>query len=255
MSDVAGSHALNAKTQRWFALSGLAALPVMFAGLLLARVWPPQNATWTATHIVEIYSRNPDRIQLGCVLMMVGFAFWGWWTAVISLWVWRMESRRFPVLTFATLILNAINTMAVELMAIAYAVTAFRAGDISPEITLTLNDIAWFLYYYTWPPYVLWLIAVAIAIFRDANTPALFPRWLAWLTLAQVVVILPNAVQTFSFAQTGPFAWDGFVTAYCVAAFHGIWTIAIACCVFAAISREERSSTSSPAAVDSAVEV
>jgi hypothetical protein len=219
---------------------------VMFAGLLLARVLPPHNATWGADRIVEIYSRNPDRIQLGCVLMMVGFACWGWWTAGISLWIWRMESRRFPILTFASLILTAINVTVVELMSIAYAVTAFRSGKLSPEITLTLNDIAWFLYYHTWPPYVLWLITIAIAILRDQNSPAHFPRWLGWFTVAQAVTILPNAVQTFSFALNGPFAWDGVVTNYWVATFHGIWTFVLAYYVLKAIALEGKRLTRPP---------
>ena len=212
----------------------------MFAGLVLARVFPAHNATWGADRIVAIYTGHSDVIQLGCLLMMISFAVWGWWQAVISLWVWRMESLRYPILTFATLILAAINTLVVEIMSIMYAVAAFRAGHVAPEITLTLNDIAWFFYYYTWPPYVLWLIAIAIAILRDKRSTPLFPRWLAWFTLAQVVTILPNSLQTFSFGLVGPFAWDGFVTCTVVASFHGVWTVLLAGYVLKAISREQR---------------
>jgi hypothetical protein len=240
MSDGAGAHGLNAKTQRWFVFSGVAAVPVMFLGLVLARVFPAHNATWSADRIVEIYQQNSDVIQLGCLLMMISFAVWGPWQAVISVWVWRMESPRYPVLTFTTLVLVAINTLVVETMSIMYAVAAFRAGQIAPEITLTLNDLAWFFYYYTWPPYVLWLIAIAIAIFRDRHTPVLFPRWLAWLTLAQVVTILPNSLQTFSFGLVGPVAWDGFVTCVVVATFHGVWTVLMAYYVLKVISRDEQ---------------
>lgn len=238
MSDVTPSYWLNAKTQRWFVYSGMAAVPVMFLGLVLARVFPAHNATWSAEHIVEIYSHNSDVIQLGCLLLMISFAVWAVWQAVISVWVWRMESPRYPVLTFATLILVAINTMVVEIMSIMYAVAAFRAGKIAPEITLTINDIAWFFYYYTWPPYILWLIAIAIAILRDRRTVPLFPRWMAWFTLVNVVAILPNSLQTFSFGLQGPVAWDGIITCAVVASFHGVWTILMAVYVLKAISRE-----------------
>lgn len=241
MAGAVGPRALNATTQRWFVGLGIAAVPVMFIGLALARViLPAQNATWSADQIVEIYTQNYSLIQLGCVLAMFAFALWGPWTAVISMWIWRMESRRYPILTFATLILTAINVMVVEFMTIMYAVTAFRAGRVSPEITLVLNDIAWFFYYYTWPPYILWLIAIAVAIFRDHNTPGILPRWLAWLTLAQVVCILPNALQTFPFALNGIFAWDGLIPHWGVATFHGVWTIAMAWYLLKAISREEK---------------
>jgi hypothetical protein len=240
MSDVARSVVLNARTQRWFVFCGIAAVPVMFGGLLIARVLPPHNANWSADRIVDIYAENPERIQLGCLLMMVGFAFWAPWTAAISLWVWRMESDRYPLLTYASMILAAINIMVVELMSIAYAVTGFRAGKIAPDITLTLNDVSWFLYYYTWLPYALWLIIIAIAIWRDKHSPVLFPRWLGWLTVAQAVATLPNAVQTFPFARNGPFAWDGFVTCYGVATFHGVWTFAMAFCMLKVIARAER---------------
>lgn len=249
MSEVAGPYGLNARTQRWFVFSGIAAVPVMFLGLVLARVFPAHNATWSAERIVEIYSHNSDVIQLGCLLMMIAFAVWAPWQAVISVWVWRMESHRYPVLTFTTLVLVAINTMVVEIMSIMYAVAAFRAGRIAPEITLTLNDLAWFFYYYTWPPYVLWLIAIVIAILRDRHAPALFPRWLAWFTLAQVVAILPNSLQTFSFGLEGPVAWNGFVTCVLVASFHGAWTVLMAYYLLKAISRAERNLKSGAMAV------
>ncbi|PIB73215.1 hypothetical protein CQY22_017735 [Mycolicibacterium brumae] len=232
---------MNAKTQRWFVALGMAAVPVMFIGLVMARVLAPaHNATWSAEQIVEIYAENYSMIQLGCVLAMFAFALWGPWTAVISMWIWRMESRRYPILTFATLILTAINIMVVEFMAILYAVTGFRAGQVSPDITLTLNDLAWFVYYFTWPPYILWLIAIAVAIFRDQNSPTILPRWLGWLTIAQVVIILPNAVQTFPWALQGVFAWDGLISHWGVATFHGVWTLVIAFYILQAISREEK---------------
>ena len=63
---------------------------------------------------------------------------------------------------------------------------------------------------------------------------------LAWFTLAQVVTILPNSLQTFSFGLVGPFAWDGFVTCTVVASFHGVWTVLLAGYVLKAISREQR---------------
>lgn len=240
MGDDVAPFALSTRTQRWFVALGIVAVPMMFAGLYLARVLPAHNATWSADRIVAIYSQHSDIIQLGCVLAMVAFALWGWWQAVISVWIWRIESPRYPVLTFSTLILAAINTIVVEIMTILYAVAAFRAGHIAPEITLTLNDLAWFFYYYTWPPYVLWLIAIAIAIFRDNHAPAIFPRWVAWLTLAQVITILPNSLQTFSFGLVGPVAWNGFIPSVIVGAFHGPWNIVMAYYIWRAISREKQ---------------
>lgn len=251
MSGVARPRGLDATTQRWFVVLGMAAVPVMFIGLRLARViGPAQNATWSADRIVDLYSENYSMIQLGCVLAMIAFALWGPWTAVISMWIWRMESRRYPILTFTTLILTAINIMVVEFMTIMYAVAAFRAGKVSPEITLALNDVAWFLYYYTWPPYALWLIAIAIAIFRDRNSPRILPRWLGWLSVAQVIVILPNAVQTFPWAHQGVFAWDGAISHWGVASFHGVWTLVVAYYILKAISIEEKQRNASHGEVD-----
>lgn len=243
MGNVAETRGLKSdNVQRWFVYTGLAAEPVMFIGLILARVLPPQNATWSAHRIVGIYTQDPQIIQLGCVLMMVAFALWGPWTAVISVWVYRMESGRYPILTFSTVILTAINIMVVELMSIAFAVTAFRAGTIPPSITLTLNDLSWFLYYYTWPPYALWLLAIGIAILRDKHVPSLLPRWVGWLTIAQAIATLPNAVQTFPFAENGPFAWNGIITCWVVACFHGVWTFILALYILKGLARERKAS-------------
>lgn len=235
-----GLFALNVKTQRWFVILGIVAVPLMFYGLGLAKALPAHNATWSAERIVAIYNHDSDAIQLGCVVAMIAFALWACWQATISVWIWRIEGSRYPVLTFSTLILVAINTLVVEAMTILYAVAAFRAGHINPEITLTINDLAWYFYYFTWPPYILWLVTIAIAIFRDERVKPIFPRWVAWLTLAQVVTILPNSIQTFSWALVGPFAWDGWFTNYLVGAFHGPWNFVVAYYVWRAITREKR---------------
>ncbi|QLJ04048.1 hypothetical protein HZZ00_25665 [Streptomyces sp. NEAU-sy36] len=230
---------LNARTQRWFVCAGFVSTPLMFVGLALARViFPAHNAKWSANHIVHIYERHPNLVQTGLVVAMIAFALWGLWMAVISMWIWRMESRRYPVLTIASILLAAINVMVVEMMCLMYAVTAFRAGEINPQITLSLNDISWFLYYYTWPPYILWLLVVAIAVFRDKSVPMVFPRWFGWLTIGTVVVILPNVVGAFPFAEKGPFAWDGFITFWLVAAAVGTWSLACDYLLMKAIGRE-----------------
>jgi hypothetical protein len=238
MNDGIQGFELNATTQRWFVISGIAVVPVLCVGMIMARALPPPSPTFSAARIAHMYSQHPLVIQTGCVLMMVGFACWGLWCAVITLWIWRMESRQYPLLTFASAILVGFGLVAFEMTPIGWALVAFRAGQIAPDITRTINDFTWFLFFLTWPPFTAWFLVIAIAILRDRHSPSLFPRFLGWATVVTGILFIGSGF--VGFTKTGPFAWDGGITFWFELVIFGLWEIPMDLLLLKAIAKEER---------------
>lgn len=86
---------------------------------------------------------------------------------------------------------------------------AYRPGEISPEITQTLYDTAWFIFVMPRPVFGLLLIAQGWAILRDKGLPPICPRWVGYLCFATTIALIPTGF--IIFFKDGPFAWSGIV--------------------------------------------
>src|SRR3974390_581340 len=118
-----------------------------------------------------------------------------------------MESRKFPILTLAPAILVGCAICLFELGPLIWATAAFRSSEISPDVTQAFNDFGWFAFLYTWPPFSMWFIVIAIAIWRDRGVPRLFSRKAAWVNICTAITFIPAGF--IGFAKSGPFAFNG----------------------------------------------
>jgi len=125
-----------------------------------------------------MYIQHQGRIQGGCALMMIFWVLWAPWGGILSMFVKRMGAE-YPSLAYTAVACVAFGLVIFEFIAFFWAVAAYRPGEIAADITLTLNDIAWFMFLYTWPPFSLLFVVIAVAIFCDRNVPTTFPRWVA----------------------------------------------------------------------------
>jgi hypothetical protein len=136
---------------------------------------------------------------------MVAAALYLPWTVTFSALIRRMEGES-TFLSQTQLLGGLASSMFFVLPALVWQVAAFRP-DRSPDLTLLLNDAGWILTVTPVPPFLVQWVPLAVAILIDKNNPALFPRWLGYLTLWCQVVYLPGAAAYFF--KTGPFAWNG----------------------------------------------
>jgi hypothetical protein len=227
---------LNPRVARGLLWTG----PVVFAiGMVcfiaIMRFIPPHDPTATAGQIATSYAEHKDRIRIGCFLLIIGWSLWCTWGAVIATMIRKTESR-LPVLTYASLALIGAGGVVFYLIPVAWVLAAFRPETTDPSVIQMLNDAGWFLVLYTWPPFALWCVVIAIAIFADKNEPAVYPRWVAYLNIWVAVLLIPAGL--IGFFKTGPFAYNGlfaFYLPWCV--FFG-WMIAMTVATFKAITRE-----------------
>lgn len=183
----------------------LLVVSIMF-GCVIAGFIPPPAPTDSAETIANWYAQNQVIIRVCCMAMMIGFSFYATWGAGLTVWIRRLE-RGTPRLTYASIALVAIGTVFFELIPLTWVVAAFRPESIDPDTTRMLNDLGWFYFLYSVPPFSVWLWIIAAAILNDKNDPALFPRWFGYMTIWVGLFILPAGA--IGFVHTGPFAYNG----------------------------------------------
>ena len=244
---------LNATTQRWFLALGLLIVPMLLLGIVLGHQFPPTSPSASAVQIARLNTNHQTEIQIGCLIMMVGFSFMGLWGGVLTVWIWRMESHRFPVLTLSSAILGGCSSVFAILGTMCWAVAAYRPGVTSPDITRMLNDFGWFAQLYTWPPFLLWNLCFAIAVYRDTNTPRIFPRWVMWATVATMISYLPAGLM--GFVTSGPFSYDGFLSFWVAVGAFLVWNLIVDRYIWKAIKDAEARIGRQPQSQDTAIAV
>jgi hypothetical protein len=85
-------------------------------------------------------------------------------------------------------------------IAVAWTVMAFRAG--TPAIVQAFNDLGFFLFLYTWPPFGILMVIIAIAILPDVNPVPIFPRWVAYYNVYAALGMAPASFM--GLFNTGP---------------------------------------------------
>src|SRR5439155_158418 len=119
----------------------------------------------------------------------------------------RRTEGRFPIWTYVQIASSAIATTIVVFMSMFWAIAAFRPETYSPETVQVLNDIAYFIFLFTWTPFSIWVIAIALAIFQDETARPAYPRWVAYLNLWVAVLFVPAGLMAFF--KHGAFSWAG----------------------------------------------
>ncbi len=211
---------------------GLFATAWVYSGFFL-----PPSPTMTADQIVSIYTENNVMLQLAFVAMIAGFtcvAFWGGSLSVLA----RQLEGRYPVFTVIQVVALAVVTVNVTFLPLVFAVAGYRAGEIPPEITRTINDLGWFMFLYPWSPVTIWLVALGAAILSDKSDSPFFPRWAAYLSFWVAFAVAPAGVMALF--KTGPLAWNGVLAYWIPLTQFFVWVIAMTVLMQKGARRQER---------------
>jgi hypothetical protein len=198
---------MNASVARAFTWSAV----VLVAALALAQGYlmhfiPGISPDATAEQVRDHFIERKGEIRLGAVIQIIAWSFWATWGIVITTFMRRME-RGYPFLTYASIALVGGGSVFFLLIPMTWAVCAFRPETMDPQILQFANDWVWFDWLFTWPPFTIWFLVIAWAIFCDHNVPTIYPRWVAWFNVWCGFLIFPAAL--IAFFHTGPFAYDG----------------------------------------------
>lgn len=177
-------------------------------GLLMGFIPPPSPAL-TPEELAQIFIDRKFGIRVGSLIQCICYTFYGTWGIAIIMMMRRME-RGLPVLTYASIANVGGGYVFFLLMPITWAMLAFRPETMDPNFLQIMNDWVWFIFILSWPPFAIFMIFIAIAIFCDHNSPTIFPRWVAYFNIWCAILIMPAAL--IEFFKTGPFAYDGIIS-------------------------------------------
>jgi hypothetical protein len=229
---------MNPMIMKLFTWSGAVVVITWIVALVPLGQWMPADSpSDSALSVVHFYQSHTTAIRLGCCLMMLTGCLWATWGAVITMLIRRTE-RSWPILTYVALALVGGGYVFFELVPLFWVIPAFRPGAVSPDITQTFHDLGWFANIFTWPPFALFNVVVAVAIFTDAGAEPLFPRWIAHFNIGCAALWTP--ITLCAFVKTGPFAYSGVMANYMPFAVFFIWMAVMTIYMHRAVDGVER---------------
>jgi hypothetical protein len=222
--------------ERAFVLCGLAAMVLMFAGLVVAQWLPPPRPTENASQIAATYRAHAGTIRVGILLCTFGAALLGPFMAMISVQLRRIESRS-PASAYCQMTLGGLLILELIYPLMVLATAAFRPDRPASSIQ-TLNDLGWLLLVGVVSTGVVELAVIGFAILGDDGDQRVFPLWGSVLNFLTALAFAGGALSIFF--TTGPFAWNGLV-AYWIPVFaFAFWILGMTFLMWNAVSRHER---------------
>lgn len=178
-------------------------------GFYLAGMLPPISAADTAQQTSDFYLNNLSGARLGSFIMIVtGTLFLPW--GIVLAGLLRRAEKGVPLLFYIQIASVAFCACDIMFIGNFFGMAAYRTGEAGPEIIQTWNDVAWFGVLYTWPPFSIWCIAIAMAILNDKSEKPCFPRWVAYLNYWAALLYVPAGGMLFF--KEGPFSQSGVIT-------------------------------------------
>ncbi|MET9248809.1 hypothetical protein [Nonomuraea sp. NPDC003709] len=224
VSTEADRRSMSRNSQLLIAWCGPAMVVLFLIGSVwLARYFPPAiHPSDSAQQVAQYYQENATAIRVGLVFSCLAYALMGVWGVCMAVQTRRKEGL-FPALTYVQLTCMAAGTAQIVVNCGLWATAAFRAGEVSPEITQAFNDAAYIILLGTWMPFTIWAVALGLNILLDKTDAPVFPRWTGYFSIWAGVCFIPGG--TVWFFKDGPFGWTGVVCLWVPFVVFGIWVL------------------------------
>jgi len=210
---------MNRKAQMVCLWSAPAFMIVFLIGFLIAGLLPPPSPHSSAIKIAHFYANHTNAIRLGLLVMLLAGAMSVPFNCLIGVHLKRIEGRS-HVLAYTVVAMGAVNCILICMPVMIMTAAAFRPLR-DPNLTQTLNDLAWIPFVMVFPPAVIQNLCIAFATFTDGSRKPVFPRWVAYFNLWCSFLFLPAGLLTFF--KTGPFAWNGLLSFWVALTVFGSW--------------------------------
>lgn len=226
---------MNITSQRLAAWSGVLFIVLFAIGMVaLAQFIPPPKANDTAQEVVDLYTENTDRLRAGLVCMMVAAGFLASWTAAIAVQLKRTEGDRSPM-TYTQIATGAAGVLAVAFPVMIMIAASFRP-ERDPEITQTLNDLAWLPFIMLFSPVLVQTLSIGVAVFQ-AGDKSVYPRWVGYFNFWCALLFMPAVL--IPFFKTGAFAWHGAMEFWLAATVFFGWVVVMTVVTLQAITKQQ----------------
>jgi uncharacterized membrane protein (DUF441 family) len=203
----------------WIVPAFYTAFGIIFVAL--TRVMPPPRPDVTTDQMAHFFHAHSTTIQIGfgVLLLIVGGA--GVANGIVVYHMKRMTVG--SVCAYAYMGSMAVGALpGCLLVAFCFLTAVYRPGR-DPELLALLYDLGLLSYVGSLGCFSTAYFAFAIAILYDRNR--IFPKWLAYVSIWQIVTeILAAPVFVF---KAGPFAWNGSIAFWMGALIFGFWLVCV----------------------------
>jgi len=196
--------------------------------------FPPLSPTMTAEQVAAFYRDHVGQIRASLILLnLIGIGFIPFFMVIVV----QMMRMRNPSRAFAYSYLSAAASGGTlfALADLAWLNAAARP-DRDPQLTMLLNDLAWFSFTTPVGFIIAQNLCLALAIYMDRLREPVFPRWVGHFNVASAVLMVPGAFALLY--KTGPFAWDGVLSFWLRIATYTLYVTVMFFVVRRAINRQ-----------------
>lgn len=199
----------------WIVPAFFTAFGVIF--FALARVMPPPRPDITADQMAHFFHAHALTIQIGfgVLILIVGGA--GAANGIITYHMKRMTAG--SAMAYAYMGGMSVGVLPGCLLVAFCFLTAVYRPSRDPQILALLYDLGLLSYVGSLGCFATMYFAFAVAILYDKNQ--IFPKWLAYVSIWQIVTEI-MAVPVFV-SKAGPFAWNGSISFWLGVVIFGIW--------------------------------
>lgn len=200
--------------------SALVFVALLAGGFFGVAGWLPLvEPTLDAEGVKALFEKDRLRIRVGITMVALGATFWWSFSAAIGVQMRRIEGDTHP-LTYTQISCAAGTALLVIFAAYFWLAMAYRPTT-SPETMQIFNDLGWLIFIGAYPPALLQMLTIGYCILSDKREDPIFPRWVAYATLWAALTTIFGAFLPFFY--TGPFAWNGLLGFWLVAAMFFGW--------------------------------
>jgi hypothetical protein len=229
------------QTERLSSATGLVSAGLLLSAVAVGLWFPGWSADFdgSAQQWADFYTEERTSILVSVLLVSVGVGFLLWFIGHLNGLLRAAEggAGRLAGISFGAGIFAAV---AIHMVMMFLAVAAFRPEETPPEITRTVNDIAFVCGAPAAAGVSAMFAALAIATLRTSVLPA----WLGWMAALTALLQLGPLGGLFTF--TGPFnLMDGLLGIMLVVGSLGTW-IALASAVMVKRAGETRGQPATP---------
>jgi hypothetical protein len=222
------------RTQLACAISVPIGMVVFIVGMAIAGYIPPPPAHDTPQEIAAFYAEDTNLKRFGLLLALIGFAVWGPLVAVVTRQMLRIRPRQ-NVLAWLQLCAGIASWQYLLLPVLVLSAAAFRP-ERDPQVTQAIHDLGWILLFMPFTPFVVQSFAIAFATLTDTSANPVFPRWVGYFNLAEILLFLPVGLLTFF--KTGPFAYHGVMVFWVPLVIFCAWMLVMAWASYKAVVNE-----------------
>jgi hypothetical protein len=144
-------------------------------------------------------------------------------------------AHRTPIFQYCVISCSAAAPTLFLTASLFWTIAAFRP-ERAAEQTQLYNDIAWVTFTCGVPFLIAQSVFIALAIYLDDQPRPVFPRWVAFFNLVIAAVFVPAAFAGTT--QTGPVAWDGFLSFWVKNVAIAVWIVVMSVVLWRAMRVE-----------------